>query len=61
MGFMHAVNVAKTFTLRPSCYNHLKIHTKEEYFCPQNDCDYKCKSESTFKEHIKYYHLPKNC
>ena len=46
----------KEFTLRPSCYNHLKIHTNT-YFCTLWECDYSCKSESTFKEHSKYYHL----
>ena len=47
----------KQFMLRPSCYNHLKIHTNTIYFCTKQECDYLCKSESTFKEHTKYYHL----
>ena len=48
---------SKEFTLRPSCYNHLKIHTTTKYFCTKKECNYSCKSESTFKEHSKYYHL----
>ena len=47
----------KQFMLRSSCYNHLKIHTITRYFCTKQECDYSCKSESTFKEHMKYYHL----
>ena len=49
----------KEFKVRTSCYNHIKIHIKTEYVCPKEGCLYKCKSDSTFKEHTKYYHVKK--
>ena len=46
----------KDFKLRPSWYNHTKIHRNIRYEYPLLSCQYWCKSESTYKEHCKYYH-----
>ena len=49
----------KSFDLRPSWFNHMKIHWVEKYKCQVSGCNYTCQSESTFREHSKYYHFSK--
>ena len=48
----------KTFDLHTSWYNHMKIHWTKSYKHQVENCDYSCKSESTFHKHCYYFHLP---
>ena len=47
----------KHFDILTSLYNHLKIHRDIIYCCQHKGCNYKGRSESRYKEHVKYYHL----
>ena len=47
-----------TFDLCTSWYNHMKSHHTKKYTCQVLQCNYTCKSESTFREHCNYFHLP---
>ena len=52
----------KHFEICTSLYNHLKIHRDIIYCCQHKGCNYRERSESRYKEHVKYYHLStKNC
>ena len=47
----------KHFEIHTSLYNHLKIHRDIVYCCQHEGCNYRGRSESRYKEHVKYYHL----
>ena len=46
----------KSYNSRSSLTNHKKIHSGLQYQCTVSDCDKTFKSESGFKNHVKYFH-----
>ena len=50
-------NVEKNFMLEASLQNHVKTHSGISYKCEvKNDCEFKTKSYSRYREHNKYGH-----